>query len=68
MADAVDLLDGYQDRILQESLAKLQKTTHPRGECLYCSEPTVGVFCPPDETDCRDAWEQEQRLRKQNGR
>lgn len=68
MADAVDLLDGYQDRIVQESLATMERVRHPRGVCLYCGDTTAGVFCSPEETDCRDSWEHEQRLRKQNGR
>lgn len=69
MADNVDLASDYSDNIVAAGLSALRKQpTQKRGVCLYCGEPVQGVFCPPDESDCRDSWEKEQELLKLNGK
>lgn len=61
---ASQFTDASIDRVRKASKQKLA----PRGECLYCGEPCPGVFCNPQEHDCRDEWEREQRRLQQLGR
>lgn len=67
MADFVDLSSDYADKVVAEARNGLHTRIHSRGHCLYCGEEVVGVFCHPDDNDCRELWERDQKIKQIRG-
>lgn len=67
MADVADDAEGYNERLVADTLAArrtIKQEAVPRGECLQCGEPVVGVFCDPKKFECRSLYEMRQKLQK----
>lgn len=61
MADEIDIAQEREEELRAEALKKRKPVVRmPGGECLYCADklPVTRRWC---NSDCRDAWELEQR-------
>lgn len=68
MADVVDIATERTEQIVADALGGLQTRLHDRGRCLFCGTTVKGVFCDPEDDDCRELWERSQAIKKINGR
>ena len=64
MSDALDEADHLSNLFLEKALAKKKIAPGKTGFCLYCEEPTVGVFC---SKECREDDERVERIKAIQG-
>ena len=65
-----DIYDRATEREEQDRELALQQVRYsakplPHGECNNCGASCAGAFC---DSDCREDWEQRDRMNKINGR
>lgn len=68
MADVADLAGDYTEQLVSDALGAIKTQLHARGKCLFCGIKVQGVFCAPEDDDCRELWERSQAIKKINGR
>lgn len=68
MADVADLAGEYTEQLLSDARGAIKTQLHERGKCLFCGTAVEGVFCAPEDDDCRELWEKSQRIKKITGR
>lgn len=66
MADIIDAANEQADMLLSAAMRNRRRSSLPAvGNCHYCSEPCGSkLFC---DTECRDGYEHEQRIRVMTG-
>lgn len=64
MADIIDKANDLAEHLTDVAIKKRKKTgPPPKGRCHYCDEKLAepqARFC---DSECRDEWEREQRIR-----
>jgi hypothetical protein len=69
MSDIFDEAQNTEAQFLKHSLAKQRNRSSrqllTKGRCYYCNAETPGTFC---DTDCRDDYELEQKLKTIGGK
>lgn len=68
MADVVDLAEDYAEQVVSKARESLKTQLHARGHCLFCGTVVRGIFCDPEDDDCRELWERAQKHKQINGR
>jgi hypothetical protein len=64
MSDPLDEADHLANLFLEKALAKKKIAPEKTGFCLYCEEPTPGVFC---SKECREDHERIERVKAIQG-
>lgn len=68
MADVADIAGEHIEQTVSDALGAIKTQLHARGRCLFCGTSVQGVFCDPEDDDCRELWERSQAIKKINGR